>query len=299
VNAQRSVVCPAEVPASSYDDLPDADERPWQSTISEVILFLRRRRLERRYLPEMLARKIEAVPPYSMLQRDRAADEAEMLGDCELWLESLRRELSPHLANDVRVDLERLAQAALLSVRRERPRLSVRISEIQRRTEDEVARSRAIGEQPLTSKSESALTDTKDLTAVGQPLPPSEGWTKKGPLDLTLNTNTRAVERQGKRVEFGANGRAWEVFVRLAERYSARYLVKNLGRDVWNPRGTDVDPDDNQVQRAISHVRTLLCPIGLTVHHTRHLGYVLAERQPPDTKSKKKAKRPPRRLRRS
>jgi hypothetical protein len=125
------------------------------------------------------------------------------------------------------------------------------------------------------------------------PPPPPPAWTKKGPFGLTLNTNAHTVEKNGQHVEFGRSGRPWEVFVKLVERHPARYLTKELGHDVWNPDGRDVDPDDNLVQQAITTIRTLLNPLGVAVLHTRRLGYVLAELHPPapPTAGKKQGKR--------
>jgi hypothetical protein len=111
-------------------------------------------------------------------------------------------------------------------------------------------------------------------------------WTKKGPLGLTINTNTHTVDRNDQHIEFEENGWPWEVFMKLVDRHPGRYLVKDLGRDVWNPDGSDVDPEDNQVQQAISAIRKLLQPLGITVNHTRKLGYVLADLDPPASAAK-------------
>jgi hypothetical protein len=105
-------------------------------------------------------------------------------------------------------------------------------------------------------------------------------WKKKGPLKLTFDTNLHTVERNNKRVEFKEHGRPWEVLLKLADRYPNRYLVQDLGRDVWNPNGNEIDPYDTVVQKAISAIRRLLKPLGVGVANTRKLGYILAELAP-------------------
>jgi hypothetical protein len=121
-------------------------------------------------------------------------------------------------------------------------------------------------------------------------------WTRKGPLGLTLNTNNHTVERNSQSVSFGSNGRPWEVFVKLAGQHPGRYLPKDLGHDVWNPDGREVDPEDNVVQQAITTIRGILQPLGIGVSHTRKLGYILAESPIAATipNNKKPSKRKPR-----
>jgi hypothetical protein len=102
-------------------------------------------------------------------------------------------------------------------------------------------------------------------------------WIKKGPLGLTINTNTHTVERNGQRIEFKGNSRSWEVFMKLVNRYPGRHTAQELGREVWNPEGKDVDPDDNLVQKSIASTRKILTHLGVTVEHTRKVGYILAD----------------------
>ena len=118
----------------------------------------------------------------------------------------------------------------------------------------------------------------------------------QGPLGLALDTNIRTVERDGQPASFGSNGRPWEVFIKLASRHPARYPVKDLGHDVWNPEGKDIDPDDNLVQLAITTVRQVLAPLGVGVDHKRNLGYVLSDNsaEPAPTSKREKPKRKPR-----
>ena len=101
----------------------------------------------------------------------------------------------------------------------------------------------------------------------------SSTWTKTGPFGLTLDTNTHTVERNGHSVEFDASGRPWEVFIKLVERYPGRYLVRDLGHDVWNPEGNEEDPSDNLVQQAITALRKIIDPLGFAVKHSRNLGF--------------------------
>jgi DNA-binding response OmpR family regulator len=107
--------------------------------------------------------------------------------------------------------------------------------------------------------------------------PQRSEWMTKGPLGTTLNTNDHSVERNGEWARFEDYGRAWDVLVRLVARYPDRYPVRDLGHDVWNPDGRDLDPDDNLVQHAVSTLRKLLRPLGITVSIARTLGYVLSE----------------------
>jgi hypothetical protein len=109
------------------------------------------------------------------------------------------------------------------------------------------------------------------------PPPPRVDWTKRGPFDLTLNTNAHTAERGNASADFAGEARPWEVFVRLVERFPAYYPPRDLGREVWNPDGNDGDPDDNTVQQAISTIRRLLRPLGINVLCSRKVGYVLAE----------------------
>jgi hypothetical protein len=106
-------------------------------------------------------------------------------------------------------------------------------------------------------------------------------WLKRGPLDLTLNTNDHTVTRQGQVASFAGQRKAWEILFKLTERYPARYLPKDLGHDVWNPVGNDQDPEDHSVQQAISTIRNRLNPIGIDVGHERNIGYYLTELNKP------------------
>jgi hypothetical protein len=87
--------------------------------------------------------------------------------------------------------------------------------------------------------------------------------------------------------------------MKLVGRHPGRYQVNDLGRDVWNPNGNSIDPDNNVVQRAISAIRTVLRPLGVTVEHARGLGYVLAEshRSAAKASGNKRREVPPRRAR--
>lgn len=125
---------------------------------------------------------------------------------------------------------------------------------------------------------------------------PHAEWMKKGPLDLTLNTNLHTVARKGKVVEFQSSGRAWQIFLKLVDRFPARYLCKDLGHDAWNAADQDIDPDDNLVQQAISTLRKLLKPLGIEVQHRRKLGYILdildnSKKQAPPKATKAKSGR--------
>jgi hypothetical protein len=124
----------------------------------------------------------------------------------------------------------------------------------------------------------SALTLLKAKSIAAVPLAQNmTQWVKSGPFGLTLDYNKHTVERNGRSVEFGEHGRAWQVFVKLVERHPARFLVKDLGRAVWNPNGNDVDPGDNLVQQAVVVIRKLLKLLGIGVQHTRGLGYIITD----------------------
>jgi hypothetical protein len=116
-------------------------------------------------------------------------------------------------------------------------------------------------------------------------------WCEKGPLGMELDTNSHTVQRKGKSIKFGSNGRPWEVFVRLAVRHPGMYMVKDLGHDVWNSDGKDIDPDDNLVQQTITTIRNLLRPLQIAVQHTRKLGYLLVDETGSPIKPKNRGKR--------
>lgn len=106
----------------------------------------------------------------------------------------------------------------------------------------------------LKSESNAGSGRLRRLTVSSEPVPavpaalPIAQWTKNGPFGLRLNLNTHTVERGGRQIEIEGNGRPWEVFVSLVDRYPGRYLVNDLGHDVWNRNGAEIDPGDNLVQ---------------------------------------------------
>jgi hypothetical protein len=144
-----------------------------------------------------------------------------------------------------------------------------------------------------TSPGTSAPEESPDIS--DQATPEENGktkWMKKGPLGLTLNTNTHSVEKNGVSVSFESNARPWEVFIKLIRRHPGRYPVKDLGHDVWNLEGKDIDPDDNLVQQAITTIRSIIARLGVGVDHGRNLGYVLSERAVRIRKRKKPKQKP-------
>jgi hypothetical protein len=116
-------------------------------------------------------------------------------------------------------------------------------------------------------------------------------WIRLGPVGLRFNTNAHTVARKGKVANFQGNGRVWEVLMKLARRHPAWYQTLDLGRDVWNPANRDIDPNENTVQQAITALRRLLLPVGVTVEHARKIGYRLAECRNSVAGSKIKKKR--------
>jgi hypothetical protein len=147
----------------------------------------------------------------------------------------------------------------------------------------------------VVTASESVAEESSSEETASVVTMPVGPWKKNGPLGLTLDLNAHTAERNGNCADFESNGRPWEVFLKLTERHPARYLVNDLGRDVWNPHGIDIDPDDNLVQQAISVVRKVLLSVGISVQHKRKLGYVLTDSGSCRTDSKRKP--PPRRSR--
>jgi hypothetical protein len=119
-----------------------------------------------------------------------------------------------------------------------------------------------------TGTSRPAPTRTsKGNVPVGQPA--ASSW-QRGPLGLEVNENNHAIRRKGKTAEFNGMGKAWDVFDCLRKRHPALYRTTDLGRDAW---GHEVD--DNSVHKQTGAVRELLEPLGVTVKHTRPIGYVL------------------------
>jgi hypothetical protein len=151
---------------------------------------------------------------------------------------------------------------------REAPTLwwAVRLNNVFHHSRDAVAK---VMNSMVRARASPVLTPAESVAPVE--------WTRDGPLELMLDTNTHTVRRRNQGAEFDASGRAWEVFLKLTERYPARYLVTDLGHDVWNPNGADIDPDPNVVQQTITAIRRLLRPLGIDVKHTRKLGYILSE----------------------
>jgi hypothetical protein len=110
--------------------------------------------------------------------------------------------------------------------------------------------------------------------------PPREEDNKKpgpGYLGLILNEHTLSASRHGyvATIDFGGRGLAWQVLRRL-ERNGAAWSSKEHLRGAWDASGRET-PDDSNIYRYISLLRSLLKPVRLVIKNASSQGWKLAE----------------------
>lgn len=94
-------------------------------------------------------------------------------------------------------------------------------------------------------------------------------------LGLVLDHSRHQVTRQGcSPVDLGGNCRLWAILTELCKRHNAYLLKKDLISAVW---GYGVIPEEVTVYAAMSELRRRLRPLGLTIKHTKGLGYRLED----------------------
>lgn len=97
-----------------------------------------------------------------------------------------------------------------------------------------------------------------------------------GYLGLVLDPTRHTAYRQGyPPLKLAGNVRLWQLLETLYGRQDAYHRKNDLAHDVWGP--AEIDPEESTIWSAISDLRKYLKQLGLTIKHTKGIGYRLEE----------------------
>jgi hypothetical protein len=96
-------------------------------------------------------------------------------------------------------------------------------------------------------------------------------FTTDWPFAMKADLAGRKVRRGDKEADLGGNRPAWETLVKLANNYPSRTLAVAMQRE---------ETELGAVYAAVSKLRRLLAPLGITILNPGRRGYLLAEVPP-------------------
>jgi DNA-binding winged helix-turn-helix (wHTH) protein len=97
-------------------------------------------------------------------------------------------------------------------------------------------------------------------------------------LDLILDHSRHRVTRGSRHADFGGNCRRWAVLTELAKRAGGYCPKDDLITAVWGRSDPAFEGiDDGTVYTTVFAVRRALHDLGITISHTKGLGYRLRE----------------------
>jgi hypothetical protein len=103
-----------------------------------------------------------------------------------------------------------------------------------------------------------------------------------GYLGLIIDENNKTISKAGRRVTVSLAGHelAWGIFLKL-DRNCDSYCPREALRAVWNDHGVATNPTDEAMDSALTKLRGLLKPLGVTVENRRKTGWRLTDTSQP------------------